>query len=106
MPFVHLLFGTRQTGKTTLLRELLPTPALNFNLADPAERGRLLASIDPFKRACLALPERKQSHVMLVDEAQTVPAIFDAVQSLYDEDKKRWRFVLCGSSVRKSCAAM
>lgn len=38
---------------------------------------------------------------MLVDEAQTVPALFDAVQHLYDMDKQRWRFVLCGSSARK-----
>jgi len=30
-----------------------------------------------------------------------VPAIFDAVQALYDADKTRWRFVLCGSSARK-----
>jgi len=36
-----------------------------------------------------------------VDEAQNVPAIFDAVQHLYDSDKRRWRFVLCGSSARK-----
>jgi predicted AAA+ superfamily ATPase len=36
-----------------------------------------------------------------VDEAQSVPSIFDAVQFLYDADKTRWRFVLCGSSARK-----
>lgn len=100
-PFVHVLFGARQTGKTTLLRELLSEPALNFNLADPGERGRLLADIDSFSRACRALPKQKEPHTVLVDEAQTVPAVFDAVQSLYDSDKKRWRFVLCGSSARK-----
>lgn len=38
---------------------------------------------------------------MFVDEVQAVPAIFDAVQHLYDADKTRWRFVLCGSSARK-----
>jgi len=37
----------------------------------------------------------------VVDEAQAVPGIFDAVQHLYDSDKRRWRFVLCGSSARK-----
>jgi len=36
-----------------------------------------------------------------VDEAQAVPSVFDAVQHLYDNDKRRWRFVLCGSSARK-----
>ena len=43
-PYVHVLFGARQTGKTTLLRQLLPDPALAFNLADPSERGPLLAN--------------------------------------------------------------
>lgn len=100
-PFVHVLFGARQTGKTTLLRSLLPNPALSFNLADPAERNHLLADIGAFARACRAVPHRKPTPVVLVDEAQTVPAVFDAVQSLYDEDKTRWRFVLCGSSARK-----
>jgi predicted AAA+ superfamily ATPase len=37
----------------------------------------------------------------VVDEVQSVPAIFDAVQHLYDSDKRRWRFVLCGSCARK-----
>lgn len=100
-PFVHVLFGARQTGKTTLLRDLLPDPALYFDLADPAERNRLLADVGAFTRACLALPASKRAQVVLVDEAQTVPAVFDAVQSLYDRDKTRWRFVLCGSSARK-----
>jgi predicted AAA+ superfamily ATPase len=38
---------------------------------------------------------------VVVDEAQNVPAVFDAVQHLYDSDRRRWRFVLCGSSARK-----
>ena len=39
---------------------------------------------------------------MVVDEGcKNVPALFDAVQHLYDDDKKRWRFVICGSSARK-----
>ncbi len=38
---------------------------------------------------------------MVVDEAQAVPAVFDAVQVLYDRDRPRWRFVLCGSSARR-----
>jgi predicted AAA+ superfamily ATPase len=38
---------------------------------------------------------------VFVDEAQNVPAVFDAVQHLYDQDRTRWRFILCGSSARK-----
>ena len=38
---------------------------------------------------------------MLINEAQAVPALFDAVQHLYDRAKGRYRFVLSGSSARK-----
>ena len=81
-PYVHILFGARQTGKTTLLRQLLPDPALAFNLADPSERGPLLADPGAFVRACRALPKQRTPHIVFVDEAQTVPAVFDGVQSL------------------------
>lgn len=100
-PFVHILFGARQTGKSTLLSHLLPEPALHYNLADPEERSRLLAGPGLFRRECEALPAAAEPHVVFVDEAQAAPAVFDAVQVLYDRDRRRWRFVLCGSSARK-----
>jgi len=100
-PFVHLIFGARQTGKSTLLRTLLPPESLVFDLADPLERSRLSAHPELFLQACRALPADGLGQTVFVDEAQTVPALFDAVQHLYDQDKKRWRFVLCGSSARK-----
>ena len=100
-PFVHILFGARQTGKSTLLGHLLPAPSLHYNLADPEERSRLLADPGTFRRECEALPASRDPHVVVVDEAQAIPAIFDAVQVLYDRDRLRWRFVLCGSSARK-----
>lgn len=100
-PYVHVMFGARQTGKTTLLRTLLPDPSLFINLADPVERARFLADPGAFARTCQALPAQRQPHLVVVDEAQTVPALFDAVQALYDTDRTRWRFVLCGSSARK-----
>ncbi len=37
-PYVHLLFGARQTGKSTLLESLLPENSVRFNLADPPVR--------------------------------------------------------------------
>ncbi|MCX6922059.1 MAG: AAA family ATPase, partial [Verrucomicrobia bacterium] len=100
-PYVHLVFGARQTGKSTLLNQLIPEDALRFNLADPQERSRLLANPGEFAQACRSLPVDKKGQFVFVDEAQAVPAIFDAVQFLYDADKARWRFVLCGSSARK-----
>ncbi|MFH1573598.1 MAG: AAA family ATPase [Acidobacteriota bacterium] len=100
-PFVHVLFGARQTGKTTLLNSLLSHASLRINLADPEERTRLLAEPGLFRKECEALPVLDEPSVVFVDEAQAVPAIFDAVQVLYDRDRTRWRFVLCGSSARK-----
>ena len=42
-PFVDIVFGARQTGKTCLLQHLL-APSLSYNLADPAEHARLAAA--------------------------------------------------------------
>lgn len=100
-PFVHILFGARQTGKSTLVRKLVPAPSLVYDLSHPVERTRLLADPGAFIRECEALKKKPRTHFVVVDEAQNVPAVFDAVQYLYDKDKTRWRFVLLGSSARK-----
>ena len=100
-PYVHILFGARQTGKTALLRHQFPKAALWIDLADPEERNRHVLDPGRLRRECLALPQTDPPAVVIIDEAQTVPTAFDAVQSLYDSDKTRWRFVLCGSSARK-----
>ena len=100
-PFVHILFGARQTGKSTLLRALLPADATLLDLSDPRERARFAANPGLFLDLCRALPTGEGARTVFVDEAQTVPAIFDAVQALYDSDKDRWRFILCGSSARR-----
>jgi predicted AAA+ superfamily ATPase len=100
-PFVHLMFGARQTGKSTLLNILLPDDALRIDLSDPAERTRHLSDSGEFIKLCRALPAKKKGHFVFVDEVQSVPTILDSAQHLYDADKERWRFVLCGSSARK-----
>jgi len=100
-PFVHIMFGARQTGKSTLLKSLLPSDALHIDLSNPAERSLHLARTDELIKRCRALPPTRQAQLVFVDEVQSVPSIFDEVQHLYDSDKHRWRFVLCGSSARK-----
>ncbi len=100
-PYVHLLFGARQTGKSTLVREVLPQDRLEIDLSDPSVRSSYLIEPERLIAECRALPSRAGGTYVYVDEAQTVPAVFDAVQHLYDSDKRRWRFVLCGSSARK-----
>jgi uncharacterized protein len=100
-PYVHLVFGARQTGKSTLLRKLLTDAVVWLDFSRPAERAEYLRNPDLLVQRCRALPKSRHSATVVVDEAQNVPAIFDGVQHLYESDKRRWRFVLCGSSARK-----
>jgi predicted AAA+ superfamily ATPase len=88
-------------GKSTLLRSILQEPAILLDFSDPAQRGEYLRNPERLIARCRALPRRRSPAVVFVDEAQNVPAIFDAVQHLYDADRRSWRFVLCGSSARK-----
>ena len=100
-PYVQIVFGARQTGKSTLIRGLLPAGATVVDLSDPRERTRHLEDPGRFIALCRSLPARRSPAWVFVDEAQSVPSIFDSVQHLYDGDKRRWRFILCGSSARK-----
>jgi uncharacterized protein len=93
-----LLLGPRQTGKTTLVEELLETrkDKMNYYLQDPtikldleSDPGRLIRQVEAVKGRSL----------VFIDEAQKIPEIFDAVQYLID--KKKASFILTGSSARK-----
>jgi predicted AAA+ superfamily ATPase len=95
------VLGARQTGKSTLLRKLLPDAALWLDFSEPGQRAEFLRAPERLVAQCRALPRSRKPAVVVVDEAQNVPAAFDAVQHLYDSDKSRWRFVVCGSSARK-----
>ena len=106
-PFVHILFGARQTGKSTLIRNLLPEDALIFDLSDPSQRARFAARPGSLIELYKSLPEPSSSRSVFIDEAQTVPELFDAVQYIFDDEKRRLesrqrtRFILCGSSARR-----
>ena len=100
-PYAHIMFGARQTGKSTLIKNLLPEDATIFDLSEPAARASFSARPGDFVKICKAIPRGKSPHYVFIDEVQAVPALFDAVQHLYDSDKNRFRFVLCGSSARK-----
>ncbi len=90
---VTVLTGARQTGKTTLVRELLPRAggpeAVYFSLDDPDERLRL--AVDPVRR----LDHGRR--LVILDEVQKHPALLDAVKLLADR-KEGHRFLLLGSS--------
>jgi predicted AAA+ superfamily ATPase len=102
-PFVQIMFGARQTGKSTLIKQVLPSNAQVLDLSQPEQRLHFLADPQALIRLCQSLPAppNGQPTVIFIDEVQTVPELFNAIQSLYDADKTRFRFVLCGSSARR-----
>jgi predicted AAA+ superfamily ATPase len=100
-PFVHIVFGARQTGKSTLIRRIIPPDTLIINLAEPQERMRYLGDPQELIRNCRALKKTDGPRTVFIDEVQLVPDLFNAIQSLYDEDKTAFRFILCGSSARR-----
>ncbi|OGV25979.1 MAG: hypothetical protein A3F18_01935 [Legionellales bacterium RIFCSPHIGHO2_12_FULL_37_14] len=93
-----LLFGPRQTGKTSLVKSI--PHDLYINLMDPNNlRKYEVASgvlIEEIKALCLMMTK---SPLIIIDEIQKVPNLTDSIQILIDE--KIATFILTGSSARK-----
>lgn len=89
------LFGGRQVGKSTLLRERFPR-AIYVDLLDPDTRKR-------FKRRSMEFYEMLVVHppktIVIVDEIQKLPELLDVVHKLMVENGLY--FILSGSSARK-----
>ncbi len=96
---VRLLFGARQTGKSTLMQRLVGADAQVFNLQE--RRTRLELERDPHVFTQILEAEKRSPAVVCVDEIQKVPALLDEVQYLHDTYPGRFRFLLTGSSARK-----
>lgn len=92
------LFGPRQTGKSSYIREELgDLPALNYNLLDGSLRLRVLADPSYIRREIEA--RKLRNCVVVIDEIQKIPALLDEVHLLIEE--RGIRFLLTGSSARK-----
>lgn len=90
------LFGPRQTGKTSLIRETLPGVPV-YNLLD--HRTWLNLSTDPTRMRGELEARGLRDAVVAIDEIQKLPALLDEVQLLMDT--RGLRFLLTGSSARK-----
>lgn len=87
-----LIFGARQVGKTTLARQAFPGFSY-LDLEDPATYG-LFAEDPRFQ-----LDARSGAGGLILDEAQRLPALFDALRGAIDADRKRMgRFIILGSA--------
>ena len=91
-----LLLGPRQTGKSTLIKALMPE--LSINLTYESE---FLA----FARNPDELPQRlaqAKPATVFIDEIQRLPPILNTIQGLIDDGGKNpIKFYLTGSSARK-----
>ena len=100
LPESCFLWGPRQSGKSTLLRELFPeAPCYDLLLAK--EHRRLAAHPGLLAEECAALGWNRgnQPHPIIIDEVQKLPELLDEVHSLIS--KHGLRFILTGSSPRK-----
>ncbi len=84
------LVGPRQSGKTTLARQLVPTESLNyFDLEDPAS----LARLDEPVTALAGL-----RGLVVIDEVQRRPDLFPVLRVLADRTPLPARFLVLGSA--------
>lgn len=90
------LLGPRQTGKSTLLRELYPN-SIFVDLLDPEVFRDLNKSPNLLNEM---VSVTKDNGPIIIDEIQKLPELLDVVQSLIAKNKSR-RFILTGSSARK-----
>lgn len=92
------LFGPRQTGKTTLLRNHFPY-ARWYDLLESDTFFRLSARPRILRDELLAAGTKEADQTVIIDEIQKLPVLLDEVQLLID--RHGIRFVLTGSSARK-----
>lgn len=83
-----LILGPRQCGKTTLARNFIK--GQYFDLERPSDLQVFTGDIE------LAL--RRFRGPLIIDEAQTLPALFPVLRALIDEERRRnGRYILLGS---------
>ncbi len=87
---VVLLTGPRQSGKSTLARQIVqPERSHLYDLEDPRDLARLE---DP----TLAL--EGLAGTVVIDEAQRQPGLFAVLRVLVDQDRRPGRFLVLGSA--------
>ena len=87
------LFGARQTGKTTLIRQQLPG-AIYYNLNEANVLGELSARPEIIRRRLAS-----GAQTVVIDEIQKFPSLLNEVQAIIDA-RKDVRVVMTGSSAR------
>jgi len=85
-----VLVGPRQSGKTTLARELVDRASANyFDLENPLDARRLDEPMDALSRL---------SGLVVIDEVQRRPGLFPLLRVLLDRSNQAGQYLLLGSA--------
>ena len=95
-PLIQVLIGPRQVGKTTGMRQLLaryPGPSHYANADDLLVTDRTWL-LEQWQKALLP----GDGTLLVIDEIQKIPNWSEALKSLWDQEPRRLRVVVLGSS--------
>lgn len=91
---VVLIQGPRQTGKSFLVKKLIPEKIKTVykTLDIAATKNFAIENPDTFTR------DVESNHILIIDEAQKAPALFDSVKAVIDEQRRPGQYILLGST--------
>ena len=92
------LWGARQTGKSSYLRECFEG-SVYYDLLDTREMVRFSRDPSLLYEEIRALPSSKRAFPVIIHEIQKVPDLLNEVHRLIEDEGIQ--FVLCGSSARQ-----
>ena len=92
------LWGARQTGKSTYLKQHFPM-SIYYDLLRTDVSLQLEKSPYLLREELLAASQAMLRQPVIIDEIQKIPALLDEVHWLIEN--KKMQFILCGSSARK-----
>ncbi len=92
------LWGARQTGKTTFLREKYKN-SIYYDFLKKDLYIKYLKNPSILREEILAMSDKELSQPIIIDEIQKIPELLDEVHWLIEN--KKVSFILSGSSARK-----
>lgn len=99
-----LLLGPRQTGKSTLINEIISKrkeEIVIFKLQDLETYQEVAINPSVISKVVEEKLKSKSNILLFIDEIQKIPVLLDGCQYLIDEYKQKVKVILTGSSARK-----
>lgn len=96
------LFGPRQTGKTTLVKDAIQNKKIfEINLLENDVYLKYKTKLFLFREEINFFIKRERNGIIFIDEIQKLPELLDEVHNLIEKYKGKISFILTGSSARK-----